>query len=89
MEIALFSVAIFFISYLCLIEPGRGHFRSRFLHTCLCSTGHVPKWLVMKKTIDYITLIPKGPTLSSPCSPTAIPHSPTLSIISYELALNS
>ena len=27
-----------FFSYLCLKELGREHFRSRFLHTCLCRT---------------------------------------------------
>ena len=40
-----------FFSYQCLKELGREHFRSRFLHTCLCRTGRVPKWQTMKKSI--------------------------------------
>ena len=42
-----------FSSYQCLKELGREHFRSRFLHTCLCRTGRVPKWQTMKKPIRF------------------------------------
>ena len=47
-----------FFSYLCLKELGWGHFRSRFLHTCLCRTGHVPKWPTMKKPMAWVGIIP-------------------------------